>query len=140
MRLWMDEEPGDKEPVRRDYETVGYVLKGRAELTLEGQTVRLEAGDSWVVPHGAEHSYRILETFSAVEAHEPARGGSRAGRRKRSTSNAEQSFAAGRRAQRARIVSRPSRPMIRKPAPSSSGRARSSNVTTRLNRASRMAI
>jgi len=43
MRLWLDEEPGEKEPVRRDYETVGYVLKGRAELTLEGQTVRLEA-------------------------------------------------------------------------------------------------
>ena len=71
MRLWLDEEPGEKEAVRRDYETVGYVLKGRAELTLEGQAVRLEAGDSWVVPHGAEHSYRILETFSAVEATSP---------------------------------------------------------------------
>jgi uncharacterized cupin superfamily protein len=71
MRLWLDEEPGEKELVRRDYETVGYVLKGRAELTLEGQTVRLEAGDSWVVPNGAEHRYRILETFSAVEATSP---------------------------------------------------------------------
>ena len=71
MRLWLDEEPGEKEPVRRDYETIGYVLKGRAELTLEGQTVRLEAGDSWVVPNGAEHSYKILETFSAVEATSP---------------------------------------------------------------------
>jgi len=71
MRLWMDREPGENAPVRRDYETVGYVLKGRAELTLEGQTVRLEPGDSWVVPHGAEHSYRILETFSAVEATSP---------------------------------------------------------------------
>jgi len=71
MRRWRDQEPGEKAPVRRDYETVGYVLKGRAELTLEGQTVRLEPGDSWVVPHGAEHSYRILETFSAVEATSP---------------------------------------------------------------------
>jgi len=72
MRLWLDEEPGEAKPeARRDYETVGYVLKGRAELTLEGQTVRLEAGDSYVVPHGAEHSYRILETFSAVEATSP---------------------------------------------------------------------
>ena len=71
MRLWRDQEPGEKAPVRRDYETVGYVLKGRAELTLEGQTVRLEPGDSWVVPHGAEHSYRLLETFSAVEATSP---------------------------------------------------------------------
>jgi quercetin dioxygenase-like cupin family protein len=71
MRLWLDVEPGAKEPVRRDYETVGYVLKGRAELVLEGQTVRLEPGDSWVVPHGAEHSYRVIETFSAVEATSP---------------------------------------------------------------------
>ena len=72
MRLWLDEEPGEAKPsVRREYETIGYVLKGRAELTLEGQTVRLEPGDSWVVPHGAEHSYRILETFSAVEATSP---------------------------------------------------------------------
>ena len=71
MRLWLDVEPGEKKPVRREYETVGYVLKGRAELTLEGQTVRLEAGDSYVVPHLAEHGYRILETFSAVEATSP---------------------------------------------------------------------
>ena len=72
MRLWMDRKPGEAKPaMRREYETIGYVLKGRAELTIEGQTVRLEPGDSWVVPHGAEHSYRILETFSAVEATSP---------------------------------------------------------------------
>ena len=35
--------------------------------------VLLARGDSYVVPKGAEHSYRILETFSAVEAtHPPA--------------------------------------------------------------------
>ena len=52
---------------------VGYVIKGRAELTVEGQTVTLGPGDSWVVPRGAEHTYRILETFTAVEAtHPPA--------------------------------------------------------------------
>jgi quercetin dioxygenase-like cupin family protein len=74
MRLWEREEPGEAKPlVRREYETVGYVLEGRAELQLEGQTVLLAKGDSWVVPKGAEHSYRILETFSAVEAtHPPA--------------------------------------------------------------------
>lgn len=71
MRLWRDEEPHDKEPVRRDYETVGFVLSGRAELTIEGQTIRLEPGDSWLVPRGTEHTYKILETFSAVEATAP---------------------------------------------------------------------
>jgi hypothetical protein len=45
MRLWRDEPPRtDKPSVRRDYETVGYVIAGRAELTVEGQTLRLEPG------------------------------------------------------------------------------------------------
>ncbi|HEX9998790.1 MAG TPA: cupin domain-containing protein [Abditibacterium sp.] len=74
MRLWENEAPGEpKTPVAREYETVGYVLAGRAELHLEGQIVLLEAGNSWVVPQGANHTYKILESFSAVEAtHPPA--------------------------------------------------------------------
>ena len=68
MRLWSKESPQKKDPIRRDYETVGYVIAGRAELTLERQTTTLEAGDSWWVPAQAQHSYRILETFTAVEA------------------------------------------------------------------------
>ncbi|HYG65855.1 MAG TPA: cupin domain-containing protein [Thermoanaerobaculia bacterium] len=71
MRLW-EEEPGEGKPAsRRDYETVGFVIDGRAELTLEGQTVTLEPGNSWVVPKGAEHRYRVLERFKAVEATSP---------------------------------------------------------------------
>jgi quercetin dioxygenase-like cupin family protein len=72
MRLWKDEAPGSTKPARRrEYETVGYVLAGRAELIVEGQTITLAPGDSWVVPRGAEHSYHILEKFSAVEATAP---------------------------------------------------------------------
>ena len=79
MRLWDDEQPGDSgAPHARGYETVGYVIKGRAELKLEGQTVILEAGDSWVVPAGATHHYAIIEAFTAVEAtHPPAQAHSR---------------------------------------------------------------
>ena len=47
------------------------MIAGRAELTLEGQTLRLEPGDAWLVPAGAEHAYRILEPFTAVEATAP---------------------------------------------------------------------
>jgi quercetin dioxygenase-like cupin family protein len=69
MRLWEKEQPGEPKPTTaREYETVGYVLEGRAELRLEGQTVLLEAGDSWVVPKGSAHTYKILEPFTAVEA------------------------------------------------------------------------
>ena len=71
MRLW-EEAPGDPKPEsQRDYETVGYVIKGRAALHLEGQTVMLEPGHSWVVPKGSAHSYHIHEPFTAVEATSP---------------------------------------------------------------------
>lgn len=72
MRLWENEEPNEpKENSVRDYETVGYVIAGRAELHLEGQMLLLEPGNSWVVPKGASHTYKILETFTAVEATAP---------------------------------------------------------------------
>jgi quercetin dioxygenase-like cupin family protein len=72
MRLWVLE-PGSKvEPATsREYETVGYVISGRAKLDLEGQTLNLKAGDSWLVPAGATHEYTIIEPFTAVEATAP---------------------------------------------------------------------
>lgn len=71
MRLWQEESKGEKESSKRDYETVGYVVSGVAELETEGQTVILHAGDSWVVPAGAKHHYTILEKFTAIEATSP---------------------------------------------------------------------
>jgi quercetin dioxygenase-like cupin family protein len=72
MRLWEEEQPGEPAPaVARDYETVGYVVRGRAELHLEGQVLLLNPGDSWLVPRGASHAYKILEPFTAVEATSP---------------------------------------------------------------------
>ena len=72
MRLW-DEMPHEskREHVRRDYEVVGFVIEGSAELEIEGQSIRLEAGDSWVVPKGAAHTYHIKQHFRAVEATSP---------------------------------------------------------------------
>jgi quercetin dioxygenase-like cupin family protein len=73
MRKWENEEPGEAKPVsRREYETIGYVLSGRAELHLGGKVTSLTPGSSWVVPHGAEHTYRILERFSAIEVTHPS--------------------------------------------------------------------
>ena len=72
MRLWV-QEPGVKlkAPTTRDYETVGYVISGSARLDLEGQTLNLRAGDSWLVPAGAMHQYTIIEPLTAVEATAP---------------------------------------------------------------------
>lgn len=72
MRLWDKEPPAAAKPeAARDYETVGYVVAGRAELHLEGQKIILEPGDSWTVPKEATHTYEILEEFTAVEATTP---------------------------------------------------------------------
>ena len=73
MRMW-NEEPGeaqDESPHAHEYEVVGYVLEGKAELELEGQMLMLEEGDCWVVPKGARHRYTIRESFRAVEATSP---------------------------------------------------------------------
>jgi quercetin dioxygenase-like cupin family protein len=72
MRLWEAEPPGEaKAASQRDYETVGYVIGGQAELYLEGQMIKLGPGDSWLVPKGAKHHYKVLEPFTAVEATSP---------------------------------------------------------------------
>lgn len=72
MRLWENVPPGEAKPYRvRPYETVGFVISGRAELHLEGQSVLLEPGDSWTVAKGARHTYRFLEPFTAIEATTP---------------------------------------------------------------------
>jgi mannose-6-phosphate isomerase-like protein (cupin superfamily) len=80
MRLWRDEEPHPKAAVKREYETVGYVISGTAELMIEGETMSLVAGDSWVVPAGAQHAYNITELFTAVEATAPPTHGTNAHR------------------------------------------------------------
>ncbi len=72
MRLWEQEQPGEPKPKQsREYETVGYVIAGKAELHLEEQVIKLEPGDSWLVPKGASHTYKITESFTAVEATSP---------------------------------------------------------------------
>jgi quercetin dioxygenase-like cupin family protein len=71
MRLWHEAAGVAPRETARDYETVGYVIQGRAELESEGQRIVLAPGDSWVVPKGAVHRYRILEDFLGVEATAP---------------------------------------------------------------------
>ncbi|MFE4107169.1 cupin domain-containing protein [Almyronema epifaneia] len=72
MRLWQEEAPSEPKPeTQRDYEMVGYVIAGRAELQLAGEVIQLHPGDSWVVPQQTAHSYRILEPFTAIEATSP---------------------------------------------------------------------
>jgi quercetin dioxygenase-like cupin family protein len=71
LRLWDQELPNSKKSHGKhsnDYEVVGYAIAGKAELHLEDEVIPLEAGTSWVVPANRVHAYKILETFTAVEA------------------------------------------------------------------------
>ena len=74
MRLW-EGDPGsaiDDSAVERSYqprhESVCYVLEGECELTCEGSVLRLRAGDSFLVPRGAAHTYKILSHLKVLEA------------------------------------------------------------------------
>ena len=72
MRLWEHESAvGEKEETKRPYETVGFVLDGKAKLHIDGQVIELTRGDSWLVPKEVTHHYEILEDFSAIEATAP---------------------------------------------------------------------
>ncbi|MDQ2741540.1 MAG: cupin domain-containing protein [Chloroflexota bacterium] len=72
MRLWENEPPTQNKPTTsHEYETIGYVISGHAELVIEGQTVRLDPGDSYVIPKGSTHTFRISESLTAVEATSP---------------------------------------------------------------------
>jgi mannose-6-phosphate isomerase-like protein (cupin superfamily) len=76
MRLWEAEPATTETEARqseseRDYEVVGYVVAGRAVLHIEGQSVNLDPGTSYVVPRGSRHYYHVLEPFTAVEATSP---------------------------------------------------------------------
>lgn len=72
LRLWDSESPERDKPSghhSRDYEVLGYAISGKAELHLgDDDVMLLEAGTSWVVPAHQDHHYKILESFTAVEA------------------------------------------------------------------------
>ena len=72
MRLWSEQPTSSGKPqAAREYETVGYVVSGRARLVTGDESLDLGPGDSWVVPAGVEHTYEIVEALTAVEATSP---------------------------------------------------------------------
>ncbi|MGD1856838.1 MAG: cupin domain-containing protein [Leptolyngbyaceae cyanobacterium] len=60
--------------VSQDYEVMGYVISGQAELYVDGKVIPLKPGDSWVVPTGAPHAYRIVEPLTAIKVSHPPAG------------------------------------------------------------------
>lgn len=55
---YIELEPGGVSMLHRHpWEQANYVLSGRCELTVEGQTQELEAGDFVFIPGSAEHQF-----------------------------------------------------------------------------------
>ena len=71
LRRWQEDAGEFSTSRARSYETVGYVLSGVLEVDLNGGSAILRPGDSWMVPQGASHRYRILEDVVVIEATSP---------------------------------------------------------------------
>lgn len=71
LRLWNEPAGEQCESCCRDYEIVGYLTKGKLDVTLNGETAHLGEGDSWLIPAGADHQYKIIEDIVAIEATSP---------------------------------------------------------------------
>ena len=68
IRCWENEPPTELMVVEaREYKTAGYVIGGKADLYLQGQLIKLNAGDTWVVPKGVSYSYKITEAWRAIK-------------------------------------------------------------------------
>ena len=55
------------------HEQAGYCIQGRFELSVDGVSTLIGAGDSYVILGGSQHSYRVLEDALAVEVFSPPR-------------------------------------------------------------------
>lgn len=50
-----------------------YVAEGRFEVTIDGRTETLDAGDSFIVPSGLEHGVKALDKGRLIDCFAPYR-------------------------------------------------------------------
>lgn len=55
------------------YEQTGYLVSGKMDLTIEGKTEAMSAGDSWVIYENETHSAICTGDAVAVEVFSPVR-------------------------------------------------------------------
>ena len=55
------------------HEQVGYVVKGRFEITMTGEKALIETGDTYYVPSGVEHGVLALEEGVLLDVFTPQR-------------------------------------------------------------------
>ncbi|EPG7579714.1 cupin domain-containing protein [Providencia rettgeri] len=56
-----------------EHETATTILKGSLRLTVDGRTVFLHAGDSFIIPSWAVHDAEALESSEVIDVYTPVR-------------------------------------------------------------------
>ncbi len=65
---------GAKIPTHKHpHEQTGVMISGKLLLTIEQKELEVEAGDSWCIPGGIEHSAVAAENSVAIEVFSPVR-------------------------------------------------------------------
>lgn len=65
---------GAKIPVHKHpHEQTGLMISGKLLLTIDSKELEVEAGDSWCIPGGSEHSVIAHEDSVVVEVFSPVR-------------------------------------------------------------------
>lgn len=54
-------------------EQFGYVLKGSIEVTIDGETSTLKAGDCYFIPGNMPHHFRLIEDSEVIDIFSPPR-------------------------------------------------------------------
>ncbi|WP_353172170.1 cupin domain-containing protein [Acinetobacter rudis] len=73
MAFWQFK-PGAKIPEHKHvHETATTILKGSLRLTVDGQSVDLFAGDTFIIPSWAVHHAEALETSQVLDVYTPVR-------------------------------------------------------------------
>jgi len=58
---------------KHPHEQTGYLLDGKIEMVIEGETYELSSGDAWCISGNVEHEVKVLEDTTLVEVFSPVR-------------------------------------------------------------------
>jgi len=64
----LHENYNDQNCVYPDYDEIVYVLTGKAELTIDGETQTVSEGTAFYVPRGVPYGYKVVEAPNDVVA------------------------------------------------------------------------
>jgi unsaturated pyranuronate lyase len=60
-------------PHSHPHEQTGIMISGKLRFNADGEVLEVEAGDSWCLPGGVEHSVKALEDSVVIEVFSPVR-------------------------------------------------------------------